>query len=241
MRKLLLGIVTALALALPTVAISTPAHAGTSKAPTVRTPNVAKGKTIKVRVNKRGSKILRRTSTLWKDGRRVHDWSPKPGSYRVKTVIRYQQKTTKWRDVWVPDRDCADYSEEGYDDNGDGDFDDYYDVEPYDACAPDEIGYWDYRRTVKLSGKKKVTRWTTVKVAHDESPGCVSRSEFRAVKDGMTQAKVHGIFGTTGRVTYRSSGGVGREYDTCTGDPDWSYVQVDYNPRVWFKWQYIAY
>ena len=29
-----------------------------------------------------------------------------------------------------------------------------------------------------------------------------------------------------------------REYVTCEGN-DWSYVSVDFNPRVWFKWRYI--
>ena len=61
----------------------------------------------------------------------------------------------------------------------------------------------------------------------------------------MTMARVHNIFGTAGRVTHSGSGGVGREYRTCSGDPDWSFASVDYEwsrgaQRVWFKWIYIS-
>ena len=230
MKKLLLGVATVLATALPLIALAPPVHADTysSSEPTTWVPNVAKGKTIKVHVDNRGSKILSRTSTLWQNGVRVYDWSPRPGLYNVKNVLRFQKRITTDRDVWVPDWDCA-----------------YYSDDWYDACAEGEFGYWDYETTSTLGAQQSVTRWNRVRVYADETPGCVSTTEFRAVKDGMTMAKVHGIFGTAGVVTNRGSAGLGREYATCTGDR-WSYVSVDYEwtrsaYRVWFKWQYISY
>ena len=87
--------------------------------------------------------------------------------------------------VLGPDEYCyGDYDEDGYWD---------------DTLGCEDYGYWDWKTTTKLNpGKRRITRINTVRVAKDETPGCVSRSEFRAVKDGMSQAKVHGIFGTTG-------------------------------------------
>lgn len=240
MRKFLLGLVAVATIASPMALVAAPASAATSDPPTMSAPNVARGKTIQVKLNPRGSRVLNHVKTLWDGGRRVNDWSPKPGLYKVRSVITYQLKTTTRRDVWVPDVNCADYSSEGYDDNGDGDYDDEWDQAPYDACAEYEYGYWDTRTTTKFGAKRKVTRYDYARVLADETPGCVSRTEFRAVKDGMTQARVHSIFGTAGRVEHIGSGGVGREYNTCTGN-EWSYVSVDYNPRVWFKWQYIDY
>jgi hypothetical protein len=217
-----------------------------SSAPTVTTPGVAKGRTIRVYVDSNDSKVLSRTSTLYRGSKRIKDWSPVPGAYRVKTVVRYQQRVSWENEVWQPWSDCADYSEAanpGYDDNGDGDYDDWWDEEPtdgFDACAEGQYGDYDYNYGTSLGGTRTLTRWTNVRVAADESPGCVSRAEFRQVKDGMTQAKVHRIFGTRGKVNYSGSGGVGREYVTCAGD-EWSYVEVDFNPRVWWKWMYISY
>jgi hypothetical protein len=204
--------------------------------------DVARGKTIKVRLYAGGSKVLRRVNTLWQDGRRVYDWSPRPGLYKVRSVISYQLVTSTDQDVWIPDSDCATYSQAGYDANYDGDYDDYEynEYPPYNACAPHEHGYWDWRTTTTVGAKKKVTRYNSVRVHADETPGCVSHAEFVAVKDGMTQARVHNIFGTTGVIESRGSMGVGREYETCAGD-EWSYVSVNYNPRVWFKWEYISY
>jgi len=206
------------------VAAPAQAYTESSTAPTTAVSNVARGGTIKVRVNNHGSKVLKRVSTLWKDGKRVYDWSPKPGAYKVKSIIKYQKRITTETENWVPWSDCAEYSYEGF-----------------DACAEGNYGDWETVTTTRLGSKQSVTRWNGVRVHSDETPGCVSLSEFRAVKDGMTQSRVHGIFGTRGHVEYEGSGGVGREYRTCTGDPDWSYVSVDYNPRVWFKWRYISY
>jgi hypothetical protein len=224
MKKFLLALMALLVIASP-LAIAGPASAATTTAPTTSAPSVARGHTIKVAVNAHGSKVLSRTSTLWQNGHRIYDWSPKPGLYKVKSVLRYQTKTTTTTDdlVWTPYEDCEDYSYDGY-----------------DACAEDEIGYWDNKVVTTLSAARSITRYNYSRVYADETPGCVSYSEFKAVKNGMTQARVHSIFGTTGKVTYSGSGGTGREYKTCTGDPDWSYVDVDFNPRVWFKWRYIS-
>jgi hypothetical protein len=226
MKRLLIAL-TALAIPLTAFLTAAPASAEVydrSTAPTTTTNStVARGGTIRVYVHKHRSKVLSRTSTLWQKGRRVHDWSPRPGTYRVKTVIRWQPRIWQSSEVWVPYENCQDWS-----------------TEDYDACAEDEYGDWVYQDTVRLGTRRATTRYNNVRVAADETPGCVSRPEFRAVRDGMTQARVHGIFGTRGRVTYSGSGGTGREYVTCVGD-EWSYVSVDYAPRVWFKWMYISY
>ena len=186
MKKILLALMALLVIGTP-LAIAGPATAATSSAPTTSAANVARGHSIRVVVNAHGSKVLSRTSTLWQNGHRVYDWSPKPGLYKVKSEIRYQIKTTTEKNVWVPAGYCADYSRDGYDHNDDGDFADYYDDTPYDACADGEYGDWDYRTVTKLSTAKSVTRYNYVRVHTDETPGCVSHAEYRAVKDGMTQ------------------------------------------------------
>jgi Ni/Co efflux regulator RcnB len=225
-KKLFLGLVALAVVATPIAVAAAPASAGTSKVPTINVPNVAKGKTIRVYTNNRGSKVVKRVNTLWKNGRRINDWSPRPGLYKVKSVITYQARTTTTTKVWIPDVYCS------------GDYDENGEWDPNLQC--EDYGYWDWKTTTKLGPKKRTIDYDSVRVHADETPGCVSRTEFRAVKDGMTQTRVHRIFGTTGHVEYSGSGGVGREYETCTGD-EWSYVSVDFNPRVWFKWQYISY
>lgn len=241
MKKFILGAVAAAAVAAPVALAASPASAATSKAPSMSAPSVNKGQTIKVYINNHGSKLVSKANTLWQNGHRVSDWSPKPGTYKVKSVIKWRPKTTTQRKAWVSDRDCDSYSDPGYDENGDGDYNDPWDYPPYDACAIGEYGHWHYSTITSYGAKRTVTRYDHARVASDESPGCVSGSEFRAIRDGMTQAKVHSIFGTSGWVTNTGSGGTTREYTTCEGDPDWSYVEVDFDPRVWFKWRYISY
>jgi hypothetical protein len=242
-KKLLLALMGLVAVVAPVVAMAAPADAATTTAPTMYAPNVARGHTIPVRINAHGSKVLSRSNTLWQGNHRIYDWSPKPGLYKVKSVIRYQTKTTTGKDVWVPNPDCADYSYEyeSYDENVDGDYNDPGDWErdAYDACAPDHWGEYEWRTTVKYNASRLVTRYDYARVALDETPGCVSAAEYRLIKNGMTPAKVHSIFGTTGHVTTGGSM-VTREYETCEGN-SWSYVEVDYDPRVWFKWRYIDY
>ncbi len=224
MKKVLLALMALLVIGAP-LAIAGPASAASSTAPTTSTPMVARGHSIHVNVNAHGSKVVSRTSTLWQNGHRVYDWSPKPGLYKVKSVIRYQTKTTTQKDIWVPDEHC--YGD--YDENGDWD--------PNLDCEDD--GYSDYRTATTLGATKSVTRYNYARVHTDETPGCVSHAEFRAVKDGMAQAAVHRMFGTSGHVTNYGSMGTDREYRTCTGDPDYSYVSVDYDPLVSFKWEYV--
>jgi hypothetical protein len=221
------------AVTLMPLASATSAHAeeiSRSTAPTTSVPRVIpRAAAIKVTVNTHGSKILSRASSLWKDGRRIYDWTPVPGTYKVKSVIRWQQVITSEDEVWQPDPWCADYSYDGY-----------------DACAEGNDGYYDYATSTTLGAISTVTRWNTVTVSTDYTPGCVTTSEFNGVKDGMTRVQVHYSFGTAGRVTSFGSGGESREYRTCAGDPDWSYAEVDYEwrngaYRVWWKWLYISY
>ena len=71
--------------------------------------------------------------------------------------------------------------------------------------------------------------------AAGDTPGCVTRAEYRQVHDGMTRGKVHNIFDTKGRSLFENPGRVhnsAREYRMCaawrtaTGD---SKVQIQYN------------
>jgi hypothetical protein len=201
MRKLLLGLMALLVVG-TTLAIAGPASAATSPAPTTSTPTVARGHSIRVLVNAHGSKVLSRTSTLWQNGHRVYDWSPKPGLYRTKSVIRYQIRTTTTKDVWVPADYCNDYSYEGY-----------------DACAEGAEGGWDTATIVKLGAARSVTRWTYARVHPDESPGCVSRTEWAAARVGMTMTRIHSMFGTSGThssgYSTNSHVDVNRDYRAC--------------------------
>jgi hypothetical protein len=234
----------ALALATMGTAIATaPAQAATtSDVPTTSTNNpVPRGHKIRVNVNAHGSKVVSKSSVVYSGGRRVRDMSPAPGLYTVKTTIKYQLKTTTRSRVWVPDSDCADYSYEGYDDNGDGDYNDYYDEAPYDACAPGEYGYYDTRKDVTYSRTKKVVRSNRVRVQSDESPGCATFSEYRAIRKGMTQPKVQKLVGAVGHISYKfltpDYSHITREFSICNGD---SYDSMDiefykYSPRGIFK------
>jgi hypothetical protein len=82
--------------------------------------------------------------------------------------------------------------------------------------------------------------------ADADTPGCVSRAEFRRIDtkgpDAHTRPQVTRIFDTRGHITSTGSGGTDVEYRTCAGDPDWSYAEVDFEHRhAWFKWIYISY
>jgi hypothetical protein len=210
MRKFLLLIMSLFVIAAP-LAVTGSASADdyiidttTSTAPTTSAANVGRGHTIRVAVNAHGSKVLARTSTLWQSGHRVYDWSPKPGLYKVKSVIRYQIKTTTEKEVWVPDADCAEFS---YDD--------------FDGCAEDVYGNWDYRVVDTFGAAKSVTRYSYARVHADETPGCVSRAEWGAARAGMGMTRVHTMFGTSGShymgSTYNSHRDEWREYNACAG------------------------
>jgi len=167
--------------------------------------------------------------------------SPAPGRYTARTAIKYQIKTTDSVEVWVPDEDCADYSHEGYDENGDGDYDDENEYPPYDACAEGEYGQYETRRVISYGSVQKVVRENRVRVQSDESPGCATFSEYRAVRNGMTQERVKKIVGAEGRITYRfltpNYSHIIREFKVCDGDSHDS-MDVDfykYSPRGTYK------
>jgi len=48
------------------------------------------------------------------------------------------------------------------------------------------------------------------------NPGCITRSEFRRVKNGMTLTQVKRIVGSAGRVSLSSPPIVIRDFTTCT-------------------------
>ena len=55
--------------------------------------------------------------------------------------------------------------------------------------------------------------------------GCVSKGEYRHVHRGMTMSRVHRVFGTSGRQTFRHGAVSIRKYRPC---PSHSRVQVSY-------------
>ncbi len=69
--------------------------------------------------------------------------------------------------------------------------------------------------------------------AERDTRPCVTRGEYRQVKQGMLKTRVHAIFDTQGKRLFINKGQVtneGREYRVC-GHPrsGGSYVQVQYN------------
>lgn len=70
----------------------------------------------------------------------------------------------------------------------------------------------------------------TAPAAVADTPGCVTKGEYKKVRKGMTVAKVHRIFDTKGKVTASGSSAGSRwqfrEYDPCVGD---GWVDVDYD------------
>ena len=83
--------------------------------------------------------------------------------------------------------------------------------------------------------------FTSTPVAAD-TPGCVTKTEFRKIHKGMKRERVHRIFDTNGRQT--STFWIGgdhyssRDYRACR-HPRWSIVSVDYlNARVDGKFAY---
>ena len=83
-------------------------------------------------------------------------------------------------------------------------------------------------------------------VALADTPGCVTRKEFRRVEKGMRMSRVHAIFDTAGKQAWYMSGSYGypaeqgREYKPC---PAYSHVEVDYKRKsgVWRVTGKLAY
>jgi hypothetical protein len=74
--------------------------------------------------------------------------------------------------------------------------------------------------------------------ASADSPGCVTRSEFRAVRNGWNLHRVHNKFDTSGRLEFASGAYKSREYRPCN-NPRYSYVSVSYDHgRVYSKSAY---
>lgn len=74
--------------------------------------------------------------------------------------------------------------------------------------------------------------------AQADTPGCVTRAEYRSVSKGMTKPKVHGIFDTDGRrMSIASSGGYSSEvrtYKTCS---PYSSVAISWNKNPGGVWK----
>jgi hypothetical protein len=61
-----------------------------------------------------------------------------------------------------------------------------------------------------------------------DTPGCVVRSEFRQVHNGMTRTRVHRIFDTSGRLSSTVGGHEARTYRPCQR-PRVSFVSVHFS------------
>ncbi len=61
---------------------------------------------------------------------------------------------------------------------------------------------------------------------------CVTRSEFRKIRDGFSMTRVHRIFDVRGRLGYAYDGFRSRDYNACG---KYNGVSVDYERRngVW--------
>jgi hypothetical protein len=78
-------------------------------------------------------------------------------------------------------------------------------------------------------------------VAQADTPGCVTKTEFRNIHKPMLRKNVHNIFDTSGKQTFFWSGSgdvyESREYNVCTSS--YGFVSVDYkNKRVDGKFAY---
>jgi hypothetical protein len=67
-----------------------------------------------------------------------------------------------------------------------------------------------------------------------DTPGCVSKAEFRSVKNGWAMKRVHRVFDTKGKQTFFTNGYQSREYRPCK-NPTFSFVIVNYEKTaaVW--------
>ena len=77
--------------------------------------------------------------------------------------------------------------------------------------------------------------------AHADTPGCVTRAEYRQVTKGMTKTRVDGIFDLKGhREVVSYSGGYGseiRSYKTCSL---YSVVSMAFEKRPGGAWRLAA-
>ena len=63
---------------------------------------------------------------------------------------------------------------------------------------------------------------------HADTSGCVTKSEFRAVKKGFNMDRVHNRFDTSGHLESQFGAYKSREYRACR-HPRYSYVSVTYH------------
>ncbi len=65
----------------------------------------------------------------------------------------------------------------------------------------------------------------TAPPASADTPGCVTRAEYKSVHRHYSQLRVRHIFDTPGKLSYQSGSYKTREYNTCT---KYGYVAVSY-------------
>lgn len=72
------------------------------------------------------------------------------------------------------------------------------------------------------------------------TPGCVTKSEFRAVKKGWSMERVHHRLDTSGRLVSQSGAYRSREYRACR-HPRFSYISLSYDHgRLDYKSAYFG-
>lgn len=77
--------------------------------------------------------------------------------------------------------------------------------------------------------------------AQADTPGCVTRAEYRSVQKGMPKAKVHGIFDIDGRrISIATSGGYASEVRTYRTCSPYSTVAISWSKRPGGVWKLAA-
>ena len=75
--------------------------------------------------------------------------------------------------------------------------------------------------------------------ASADTPGCVTKREFRGVEKGWSIERVHRRFDTAGRLEFVSGAYKSREYRPCR-HPRYSYISISYDHgRVDYKSAYF--
>jgi hypothetical protein len=74
-----------------------------------------------------------------------------------------------------------------------------------------------------------------------DTPGCVTKAEFRKVHKGDSMRRVHRIFDTKGKQTaYSSGGGYAFQIRDYRGCPQYSWVSISYERKSGGVWRLIS-
>ena len=93
-----------------------------------------------------------------------------------------------------------------------------------------------------MTGTLLIAPLTIASPAAADTPGCVTKAEFKTVKKGWGMARVHRVFDTKGKQVLFISGTEyfpamqSREYKACK-KPKWSWVSVDFQKKPGRPWR----